>query len=178
MGDGTNGSWDSVKVGRPGRIAQTSMGAQQPYPGVVGCRNGLNAKAGNQRVKWQDVSGISRIAEAQRARAFTEGRSQNMDRCCCDQGIYFAIRTVLYQPQNTVAHLTGTGVESRESTACAVGRCMFARCTMTMRHVVHRARRPRHFHALTLRTAKLSRHLPGNQQEQEYRQCRFVTHSS
>jgi hypothetical protein len=80
MGVETNECWDWAKVGRPGGTAQTSTGARQPNPGAAGGKKRLDTEAGDQRVKWQDGFGTSRISEVQRACTFKDRRSKNIDR--------------------------------------------------------------------------------------------------
>jgi len=70
------------------------------------------------------------------------------------------IGRILYQPQNTVADLAGTGTASRKRTTSTVRIGMLARCTMSMSYAVHCASRLRHPHAVALRHAEFSGHLP------------------
>jgi hypothetical protein len=166
MGVETNEAGSGQKVAGPSESAQTSMGARQPNPGAAGGKKRLDTEAGDQRVKWQDGFGTSRISQAPRVRAFKNRRSENIDGYRRDRGFDPVIGWILYQTQNTVAELAGTGIGSGERAASTVRRGMFARCTMTMSHDVHSARMLHpHAHTLTLRPAKLSGHLPCYEQE-------------
>jgi hypothetical protein len=136
----------------------------------------LNTEAGDQRVERRDRFRTSRSAESHRTIIFDGRTGKNIGIYCGDPRLYFLIVAIPQQPQDTVAEVAGTGFGSRECSASAVGSGMVERSAMTVSHAMHYARGLHHPHALTSRPAEFSRHLPGYQQEQEHRQCRFVPH--
>jgi hypothetical protein len=160
----------------PSGIIQMSESARQSDAAEDDSGKKLNAEAGDQGVKWRDGFRTSRGAESHRTIIFEGSTDKNIERYCSDPRPYFLIGAVPQQPQDAVADVTGTGFGARESSASAVGSGMVARSAMTVSHAMHYARGLHHPHALTSRPAELGRHLPGYQQEQEYRQCRFVPH--